>query len=233
MESGIYCIENITTHKRYIGQSKNIPYRIKQHLYELRNNKHYNSYLQKAWNKYGEDDFNFYPLEYCDIDILDDKEKYYIEQFNTADNKYGYNLTFGGQNGMICVGEANERRRTSLRRYYDTTNAREIRGQQSHERFQNPEYAARFRGANHPRYGQHLSEEAKKRISEANRGKISASRNLTPVYCIELNQIFDDACSAGKELSIDSCAILKVCRGERYTCGGYHWCFKENNREII
>jgi len=229
MDSGIYCIENLTTNKKYIGQSKNISYRIKQHLYELRNNKHYNSYLQKAWNKYGEDNFNIYVVEYCSIQDLDEKERFYITQYNTTDNQYGYNMTYGGQNGAVCVGEAAERRRISLRKYYETTNAKEIRGQQSRERFQNPEYAARFRGENHPRYGQHLSDDAKKRISDANKGRINYKRNLTPVYCVELDKEFADATIASQTLLIDSSTILKVCRGERYTCGGYHWKFIENN----
>ena len=229
MDSGIYCIENLTTHKKYIGQSNNIPYRIKQHLYELRNNKHYNAYLQKAWNKYGEEDFNIYVVEYCDIKDLDEKERFFIAQYNTTDNQYGYNMTHGGQDGAICVGEAAERRRASLRKYYETTNAREIRGQQSRERFKNPEYAVRFQGENHPNYGHHLSEEAKKRIGEANKGRVCHKRNFTPVYCVELDKEFIDAWTASQELNIDSSGILKVCRGDRFKCGGYHWRFIENN----
>lgn len=229
MDSGIYCIENLTTHKKYIGQSNNISYRIKQHLYELRNDKHYNSYLQKAWNKYGEEDFNIYVVEYCDVEILDEKERFYIAQYNTTDNQYGYNMTYGGQAGAVCVGEAAERRKESLKRYYATTNAREIRGQQSKERWKNPEYAARYQGENHPNYGHHLSEEAKKRIGEANKGRACHKRVFIPVYCVELDREFVDAWTASQELNIDSSSILKVCRGDRFQCGGYHWRFVNNN----
>lgn len=49
------------------------------------------------------------------------------------------------------------------------------------------------------------------------------------IYCIENiitnKKIFNDATDAGKELSIDGSAILKVCQGKRKTCGGYHWEF--------
>ena len=51
---GIYCIENIINHKKYIGQSQNVFRRMYNHKNLLRNNKHHNSYLQNSWNKYGE-----------------------------------------------------------------------------------------------------------------------------------------------------------------------------------
>ena len=45
----------------------------------LRNNKHFNQYLQNAWNKYGEKNFEFVVIEDCTISDLDDKERYYIQ----------------------------------------------------------------------------------------------------------------------------------------------------------
>ena len=49
--SGIYCIENIITNKKYIGQSINIKDRWSKHKSELNHQTHDNDYLQKAWNK--------------------------------------------------------------------------------------------------------------------------------------------------------------------------------------
>ena len=43
---GIYCIENLVNHKKYIGQSKDIFKRWRQHRSELNTNIHYNSHLQ-------------------------------------------------------------------------------------------------------------------------------------------------------------------------------------------
>ena len=89
IKSGIYCIENITTNKKYIGQSIDINDRWRKHISELNHSSHHNDYLQKAWNKYGENDFKFYVLEYCSDDELDEKEIYYINLYNTIDRKYG------------------------------------------------------------------------------------------------------------------------------------------------
>lgn len=87
---------------------------------------------------------------------------------------------------------------------------------------------ANVNAENNPMYGKHHTNEAKLKVSMANKGKRSARRNCNPVFCVELDMVFDDATDAGKKLNIDSSAILKCCRGERKTCGGYQWQFVNN-----
>lgn len=94
--SGIYKIVNTFNGKIYIGQSKHIRERWSEHKKELRRNKHKNEYLQRAWNKYGEDSFKHEVIELCSEDMLDERECYYIKLYNTLNPKYGYNLTTGG-----------------------------------------------------------------------------------------------------------------------------------------
>lgn len=62
---GIYKIENTINKKVYIGQSNNILIRFSNHKYELNSNKHSNSHLQRAWNKYGRENFIFDILCEC------------------------------------------------------------------------------------------------------------------------------------------------------------------------
>ena len=57
--SGIYKIENLVNHNIYIGQSTHIAYRWLWHKDKLRTQKHSNEHLQKSWNKYGENNFEF------------------------------------------------------------------------------------------------------------------------------------------------------------------------------
>lgn len=95
-QCGIYEIFNIINGKSYIGQSTNITQRLSKHKTELKHNKHQNLHLQNAWNKYGEYNFIFNVIEYCDIDELDDIEKYYINVWNLTNNQYGYNIETGG-----------------------------------------------------------------------------------------------------------------------------------------
>lgn len=220
-KSGIYCIENLINNKKYVGQSVDIYNRWCHHKSELNNNVHFNDYLQKSWNKYGSENFRFYILEYCDIEQLDDREIYYISLYNTLNRTKGYNLTSGGTNGKVYSDETRAKISKALKGHAVSSESR-AKIRKNH---------ADISGSNNGMFGKRHSEEVKRKIGEANRGKISARRNNSSVYCIDLDQTFDDATTAAKLLSLDSGAILKCCRGERKTCGGYHWKFinLENN----
>ena len=92
---GIYKITNNINGKAYIGQSKNIERRWKQHIYHaINSNEDCNSLLYKAIHKYGIENFKFEVITECSIDELDKLEIFYIEQYDTYYN--GYNLTLGG-----------------------------------------------------------------------------------------------------------------------------------------
>lgn len=233
IHSGIYCIENLTTNKKYIGQSTKMEDRWSKHKSALNRGCHDNDYLQKAWNKYGESDFIFYDLEYCDIDMLDDRERYYIDMHNTLNRNFGYNLKSGGQDTNYFSDETRNKISEANKKYYsEHPEQKQIRSARAYNQWANPEIKAKISGVNNSMYGRHRTDEVKQRISQARTGAPSPKRNTTPVFCIELNKQFKDATEAGKELLLDSSAILKVCRGERKTCGGYHWKFI-NNGEII
>lgn len=92
--SGIYKIECLVNGKVYIGQSINIKQRCGAHFSNLKNNRHDNIRLQRAYNKYGKDNFIFEIIEECNTN-LDDVEKYWICYFDSFNN--GFNLTEGGK----------------------------------------------------------------------------------------------------------------------------------------
>lgn len=95
-KSGIYYIKNKVNNKIYIGQTKDIDGRRKEHKRDLKANRHVNWHLQKAFEKYGDSNFEFGILEYCEIDELDNKEVYYINKYKTMNRDKGYNLKSGG-----------------------------------------------------------------------------------------------------------------------------------------
>lgn len=86
--SGVYQIVNLVDGKSYIGSSVSIYERIKRHRNSLRNGNHDNPKLQNAWNKYGEDSFEFRILHLCPKWKIRKKEQEYIEtlspQYNIA-----------------------------------------------------------------------------------------------------------------------------------------------------
>lgn len=94
---GIYIIKNIKTNKVYVGQTKQkFKKRYWAHLWALRNGIHFNKKLQSSYNKYGEDFFEFQIVEIIDNpDCLDEKEKEYIQKFDSISN--GYNISEGGK----------------------------------------------------------------------------------------------------------------------------------------
>ena len=103
---GIYKITSITSGKIYIGCASNIRTRINGHLYNLRKDKHNNSYLQRAWTKYGEENFIFEMIEKCDISDLHAREHYWVNELNSLNRSTGYNLKPTDPNGCSIHSEA-------------------------------------------------------------------------------------------------------------------------------
>lgn len=90
--SGIYTITNKVTGKLYLGESLDIYRRWHdEHIPQLRKNCHYNKELQKDFNEYGEENFNFEILErYSEDNPITTKarililEGYFITQFKKS-----------------------------------------------------------------------------------------------------------------------------------------------------
>ena len=94
---GIYKIQNLINQQVYIGQSKNIPKRWQKHKSVAFNDKDssYDLPLYRAIRKYGLENFSFEIIENCLCEELDEKEKFWIQKYNSFFN--GYNMTLGGQ----------------------------------------------------------------------------------------------------------------------------------------
>jgi group I intron endonuclease len=103
--SGIYKITNIVDNKIYIGCASNIRTRKNGHWYDLRSNYHKNSYLQNAWNKYGEVNFKFELIELCNVKLLHEKEHFWVDYYNCLDRTIGYNLKPTDPNGCSIHSE--------------------------------------------------------------------------------------------------------------------------------
>ena len=104
MTSGIYRIRNNRTGKEYIGQSKNIEQRFKQHQNQLKNRKHTNKELQADYNR-------GHPFSYdiikrsssSDRASLDRLEEDYIKRHDSK--RKGYNRTWGGRTDKYASAE--------------------------------------------------------------------------------------------------------------------------------
>lgn len=143
VKCGVYSITNWVNGKRNIGQAQDVIKRWGQHKSALRHNRHVNSYLQNAWNKYGEQNFNFEILMLCSLEKLDKEEKRLIDKYKTINREFGYNLKDGGNRPKF---------------------SKESREKMSKSRI------GKYSGENHYNYGKHRSEETKKKISDGHLG---------------------------------------------------------------
>lgn len=94
----IYKIINQINGKVYIGQtSKTIKERFEGHKKKAL--EHPNRYLYDAMNHYGFDSFTIEQIEECPDECLDEKEIFWIAQYDSTNPNIGYNLTIGGGGG--------------------------------------------------------------------------------------------------------------------------------------
>ncbi|EMA6345059.1 GIY-YIG nuclease family protein [Bacillus cytotoxicus] len=104
---GIYRILNLVNRKFYVGSSNNLLKRKREHFGALKKGEHTNSYLQRAYNKYGANNFIFEVVEYIigSAKLLD-KEQYYIDILKACDRSVGYNINENATGGGL-FGENN------------------------------------------------------------------------------------------------------------------------------
>lgn len=92
----IYLISNDVNSKLYVGQTiQNLNKRFNGHCCYSKSDRSVNMYIKRAIHKYGRDKFHITLLEECPINLLNEREKYWISFYDSYNN--GYNLTKGGQ----------------------------------------------------------------------------------------------------------------------------------------
>ena len=185
-ECGIYKIANTITGDFYIGSSGNINRRISEHRCTLANNVHRNIHLQRAWNKYGEQAFEFKAILLCDI-----KYKLYFEQgfidlfkpvYNVATNA---SAPMQGQHHTTETrakqSEAHKGNKSALGHKHTTETRAKLseanKGKTNALGHKHTEEAKRklsesHSGDKHPFYGKHHSDETRAKISAAAKGKV-------------------------------------------------------------
>lgn len=93
--TAIYVILNCVNGKAYLGSTFNFKERKSKHVSVLRGEYHINKHLQNAFNKYGEDNFEIFPIEeFTQISskALLKKEAWYIREHDLINPKFGYNI---------------------------------------------------------------------------------------------------------------------------------------------
>lgn len=180
-----------------------------------------------AIQKYGWDNFehnilftNLTKEEACK------KEQELIEFYNSMDRNFGYNSTSGGET-FIMNKETKEKISQALKGNKNglgkscTEEKKKISEAQKGREF-SEEHKRKLSKAAQRRHTP-CSEEKKEKLSKN-------YLNKKPVYCEELNQVFESVQECSRQLDIPATNISKICRGKGKTAKGYH--FKYYNDTI-
>ena len=233
MKSGIYKITNNLNHHFYIGQSIHVQQRWKEHQKSFKENKR-KTVLQKAFHKYGFENFSFEVIEECEPDKLNEREMFYI-----AALKPEYNMNIGGTgNKGYKVPDETKKLLSKLGRKqwdsYDEETRRKIISKQltgprkGKHRSEEVKKLLAERTRDYFRRNGGMSEEQKKKISLAHKGKLrpNDTRNFKPVVAISENGMkfyFLSILYASIILDIDRTSISRCLKISKYHAGGFSW----------
>ncbi len=205
----IYKITCKLNNKIYVGQThKPVNLRFNNHKYELRKGNHFNDHLQRSWNKYGQDAFEFSVLE-DNVEDIDAREIYWIRFFDSTNPNKGFNRHAGGSKNRLVTEETRAKISRSL--MGNTRCIGRVPSQETKEKQRKARLGKKLK----PR-----SEDTKRKISEALRGSKSIhwgkpGVNRKQVLCVTTGQVFESATEAAKVLGCDRSSICAVCRGSQ------------------
>jgi group I intron endonuclease len=161
----IYKITNTINNKSYIGFTvKSAEHRLKIHIRSAQSG--WNSILHKAIRKYGKENFIVEVLEESDDEkfLLNEREQYYIEKYDTFNN--GYNMTLGGE------GSSGFKHKSETKK---------LISDQYKERWKNPDFLEKQK--NNPRMkDKKHSEETKKKMKNKRFNHTQATKQILSEY---------------------------------------------------
>lgn len=116
----IYAIVNKVNNKVYVGKTKCGYRRCHQYLYDFRERQigHINDYLYNAMRKVGIDNFEMFPLEFCDLNGIDARELHWMIELDSTNRNKGYNLRMDSSTGMITSSETSDKISNNLKRQW-------------------------------------------------------------------------------------------------------------------
>lgn len=214
MNSGIYKIHNIYTNDFYIGSTINFKNRFKQHKSKLKYNNHFNNHLQRAFSKYGEENFKFEIIEECIPEKCIEREQWYLDNFKPIYNK----RIIAESNSLLKHTEETKKKKSEISRKIQSSK----------------EYRSNMRdiiksSEAHKKYVKKLKEDGKKGIHKT----YDRTNYVKPVLQ------FDKKGNFIKEWPSTSCfevtnkkktrsSVSSCCTGRLKTAYGFIWKFKNN-----
>ncbi len=223
----IYQHINKVNGKSYIGQTTNLKRRIGKNGkgYLSKNSK--GEYKQRKFAyailKYGWDNFRTVILkEHLTLEEANYYEAFYIEQFQTINSDYGYNIKLGGNNSSPSK-ETREKMKEARKNWSQEAHKHCSDAQKGKKlsKETKEKISEAVSGEKHPRYRKHPSEETKEKIRETNKIKSTFVKNnprKRKVVCVETREIFESCKEAQQYFcptATDGLKVSESCRKGR------------------
>jgi len=216
---GIYKYQNLINNKIYIGKTIDIAQRKRDHRSDASNPKRDNCIFHKALRKYGEENFSFEIVEECSKQELNEKEKFWIQYYNSKVPN-GYNMTAGGDDGQADLFKKAVYQYDLMGNFIAEYESASEAARQLNLFKSNLTAACRGETSQCGGFQWKYKNDDKiiKPIAEKN-GKLVAQ------YDKEMNliKIYTSAVTASKETNIGVSSIRNCCNGVSKTGGGYIW----------
>ena len=211
----VYQHKNKINGKVYIGITSQKPEQ------RWRNGEGYKSspHFYSAIQKYGWDNFEHNILF---VELTKEqaclKEQELIKEFNSMNREYGYNSTSGGD---IFVMNEETKKKISQALMGNQNNLGHSCSEEKKKKISEAQKGREFT----EEHKQKLSEAAKNRhvpCSEEKKQILKEKSHKKPVYCEELDKIFESVQECSRQLGIPATNISKLCNGRGKTLKGYH-----------
>lgn len=173
--------------------------------------------FDSAIQKYGWDNFEHEILEVVSTQQeASEKEKYWIEKYNSAQKGIGYNIEGGGYEHRAISEET--------RKLKSETHKGEKNGRygkpvsiKTREKISKAN-KGKLVGKNNPMYGKTHTDKVRQMLSDIN--KVPKPYLCKPLYCITTDKMFLSQREAGNYYGIRAYShITDVCKGHRSYCG--------------
>ena len=227
----IYKIINLETNKYYLGSTKEINKRTLKHFNELRKNKHHCIHLQRAFNKYGEDNFKLEIIFECEN--YKDKEQELLdsisfdELYNTSKSASGGDLISNHPNRDFIIANAIENLKKAPKPdpRYGKDNPNWRGGKTFCECGNRIDSSAKTcidcqdrSGQNNPFFNKTHSDKTKKILSELRKGKYNGNQEK---IVIVNNVEFKSLSKCAKHFNVKPATILNRIRSKNFP--EYHY----------
>ena len=176
-------------------------------------------HFYSAIQKYGWDNFE-HNILFTDLTKEQAclKEQELIKEYNSMNREFGYNSTSGGD---IFTMNEETKQKISQAMMGNQNNLGHPCSEEKKKKISNAQKGREFT----EEHKQKLSEAAKNRhvpCSEEKKQILKEKSHKKPVYCEELDKIFESVQECGRQLGIPATNISKLCNGRGKTLKGYH-----------